>query len=79
MMKQSTVIDENMAKAIGRLRASGRFQLAALTNNFSPPTSAGDKAPSLEEELKHLGLEGGGKRVRGMFDFFVESAVVGMR
>lgn len=83
-MKQSTIIDKNIAKAIARLRESGKFKLAALTNNFSPPTTtmsgeAGEKAPSLDEELKHLGLEKDTKLVRNMFDLYIESAVVGMR
>jgi hypothetical protein len=85
MMKPSTRIDKIVAKAIGRLRESGKFKLAALTNNFAPPTvhkesgKEGEKVPSLEEELNHLGLGQGTKKVRSMFDHYVESAVVGMR
>lgn len=84
-MKPSTQIDRIIAKAIRRLRDSGKFKLAALTNNFAPPTNTkssgqkGEKLPSLQEELDHLGLGRGTKKVRDMFDHYIESAVVGMR
>lgn len=64
---------------------SGKFKLAALTNNFAPPTTSssgsnsGSKVPSLEEELAHLGIAGGHARLREMFDHYMESAVIGMR
>jgi FMN phosphatase YigB (HAD superfamily) len=84
MMKQSTILDKNVVNAIKKLRESGKFKLAALTNNFSPPQTvgggaSGKKAPSLEEELEHLGLGKGTKVVRELFDHYIESAVVGMR
>lgn len=85
MMKESTRIDPLIAGAIQKLRNSNKFVLAALTNNFSPPTSIpGDggpssSAPSLEEELKHLGMDKDVNTVRAMFDHYIESAVVGKR
>lgn len=91
MMKESTIIDPHVAEAIRRLRESGKFVLAALTNNFAPPTntapaasssvpeSSAKAAPTLDEELEHLGLGRGTKVVRTMFDHYIESAVVGMR
>lgn len=66
--------------------ASGKFKIAALTNNFSPPTEIpggvhgkAAKAPTLDEELKHLGLGDSQNQLRKMFDFYIESAVVGKR
>jgi hypothetical protein len=85
MMKPSTQVDKIVARAIRRLRESGKFKLAALTNNFAPPTvikgsgKQGEKVPSLEEELDHLGLGHGTERLRKLFDHYIESAVVGMR
>ena len=67
-------------------KESGRFKVAALTNNFSPPTEVpaelggtGGRAPTLEEELKHLGVSEKGTKIKTMFDHYIESAVVGMR
>jgi hypothetical protein len=65
---------------------TGRFTVAALTNNFAPPTEVsasaeggGGKAPSLDEELQHLGLGSSQEQLRKLFDFYIESAVVGKR
>ncbi|UZJ53892.1 hypothetical protein CBS101457_003212 [Exobasidium rhododendri] len=84
MMKQTIQPDRKIVNAIKRLRASGKFKLAALTNNFSPPQTVGSgkdgkKAPSLEEELEHLGFGKGTQTIRNLFDHYIESAVVGMR
>ncbi|PWN53299.1 HAD-like protein [Violaceomyces palustris] len=91
MMQKSLTVDPLVANAIISLRASGRFKVAALTNNFAPPTESSlqaqgqtgaDKArasPSLEEELEHLGLGSARKNIESMFDFFIQSSVVGMR
>ncbi|CBQ69869.1 conserved hypothetical protein [Sporisorium reilianum SRZ2] len=86
MMKQSTKVDPKMRNAIMRLKASGKYKIAALTNNFSPPTEVPDapqggaaKAPTLEQELEHLGLGASQHDLRSMFDFYIESAVVGKR
>lgn len=83
MMKMSTKIDPHIQEAIRRLRDSGKFTLAALTNNFAPPTATdptkGQRTPTLDEELEHLGLGQGTKMVRNLFDYYIESAVVGMR
>ncbi|SNX86722.1 related to epoxide hydrolase [Melanopsichium pennsylvanicum] len=86
MMRFSTQVDPKMRKAIMRLRESGKFKIAALTNNFAPPTEIPSvtkakalKAPSLEEELEHLGLGQSHYELRKMFDHYIESAVVGKR
>ncbi|CAO1626123.1 unnamed protein product [Parajaminaea phylloscopi] len=72
----------------GRL---GRFKIAALTNNFSPPTAVptsdtsssaaagSSRAPTLDEELEHLGLAKDVSRIRSLFDAYYESSVVGFR
>ncbi|CDU22550.1 uncharacterized protein SPSC_01180 [Sporisorium scitamineum] len=86
MMKQLTKVDPKMRNAIMRLKASGKFRIAALTNNFAPPTELPNaphdgaaKAPTLEEELEHLGLGESQNDLRSMFDLYIESAVVGKR
>ncbi|EST08272.1 HAD-like domain protein [Kalmanozyma brasiliensis GHG001] len=86
MMRQSTQVDPRMRTAITRLKASGKFKIAALTNNFAPPTQVAGgaqgkaaKAPSLDEELEHLGLGNSQNDLRKMFDLYIESAVVGLR
>ncbi|SPO30167.1 related to epoxide hydrolase [Ustilago trichophora] len=86
MMRFSSQVDPKMRTAITRLKASGKFTIAALTNNFAPPTEVPSdaqgsalKAPSLEEELEHLGLGQSHYELRKMFDFYIESAVVGKR
>ena len=64
---------------------SGKYKVAALTNNFAAPTNAdikaapGGKAPSLEEELTHLGMGDKAKKMKSEFHEYIESAVVGMR
>ncbi|KAN0062954.1 hypothetical protein ACQY0O_004776 [Thecaphora frezii] len=86
MMRQSLNVDPKMAYAIAKLRSTGRYKLAALTNNFAPPTSLpasasspGTKAPTLDEELDHLGLGSKQHEIRDLFDHYIESAKVGMR
>lgn len=67
--------------------ATGNFKVAALTNNFSPPTqppsgsgtAGGGRVPSLEEELDHLGIGQGTRQIKGLFHHYIESAKVGMR
>lgn len=63
------------------LAASGKFTVAALTNNFAPPTERGKgkDAPTLQEELDHLGLGEDHYKLRQLFDHYIESAVVGKR
>ncbi|TKY88116.1 hypothetical protein EX895_002826 [Sporisorium graminicola] len=86
MMKESTKVDPKMRNAIMRLKASGKFKIAALTNNFAPPTEipntlqdGASKAPSLEEELERLGFGASQSDLKSLFDFYIESAVVGKR
>lgn len=52
-----------------------------MTNNFAPPTERGqgDDAPTLQEELDHLGLGEDHHKLRTLFDHYIESAVVGKR
>ncbi|CCF50254.1 hypothetical protein NDA11_006599 [Ustilago hordei] len=86
MMRYSTQVDPKVRIAINKLKESRKFTIAALTNNFAPPTemvadaqSSAVKAPSLEEELQHLGLGESQYELRKMFDHYIESAVVGKR
>ncbi|KAI7869923.1 HAD-like domain-containing protein [Spinellus fusiger] len=71
MMRYAATIDERVLLAIQRLKESGRFKIAALTNNFELP----------ENDIKET-EELGGKvpdRLRNLFDFFIESRLVGLR
>lgn len=70
------------------LTETGRFKIAALTNNFSPPITVPDSkslsgtlkhAPTLDEELSHLGLAKDLSRIRSLFDVYYESSAVGSR
>lgn len=67
MMTESRHPDPYMYPALQRLKASGQFKLAALSNTtIFPPDSP-------------LSQEYGPDNVRSMFDLFVSSAHVGMR
>ncbi|KAK0551646.1 hypothetical protein OC845_002061 [Tilletia horrida] len=82
MMRESFNPDIKVLKAINRLRESGKFKVAALTNNFVPPTAAsddGETVPTLEEEVQHLGLGPAFEQLKSFFDKYIESAKVGMR
>ncbi|KAJ3208103.1 hypothetical protein HDU82_002955 [Entophlyctis luteolus] len=68
MTGAAAVIDERMATAVSKLRESQKFKVVALTNNFAVAQS--DMAPS--EVLTQ-------KRLRGMFDEYFESSVIGLR
>ncbi|KAI8838872.1 HAD-like protein [Chytriomyces cf. hyalinus JEL632] len=64
----STSVDMRMVDAIRRLKSSGRFKLAALTNNFAIPKDAQTPAEKNTADL-----------LMGLFDAFFESSVVGLR
>jgi len=75
MMREANQYDPHIKQAIHRIRASGRYKLIALTNNFSrvdiPP-----------EEMKFLGWDDGGPtsiHLRELFDDFCDSSSLGMR
>ncbi|KAL1927069.1 hypothetical protein VTP01DRAFT_5032 [Rhizomucor pusillus] len=65
MMAETHKIDPVVFHAIQRLRESGKFAVAALTNNSEMAE---------EDELK-----GGGAQLKEYFHYFVESKVVGLR
>ncbi|CAD6979207.1 unnamed protein product [Tilletia controversa] len=82
MMQASFNPDPKMLQAINILRESGRFKVAALTNNFQPPSAPspeGETVPSLDEEVKHLGLGPHFKQLKEFFHLFIESSKVGLR
>ncbi|KPV76736.1 uncharacterized protein RHOBADRAFT_34170 [Rhodotorula graminis WP1] len=70
MMAPALEPDELVVNAINRLRASRRYKVAALTNNFAPLGTA-------EEGEETTGA--GNDAMRGMFDEYIESAVEGLR
>lgn len=93
-MMRSAEFDPYILAAIHTLRASGRFRIVALTNNYSAQY---DRIRSMKEttakallsfdpdaELAFLGWGPetggpGGPRIRELFDDFVDSSVVGSR
>ncbi|TCD61681.1 hypothetical protein EIP91_008103 [Steccherinum ochraceum] len=83
-----------MVEAIRRIRASGKWRVIALTNNFSktdttivgdmPLSRIREKYPDFidaESEFKFLGWNEGATppNLRAMFDDFVDSSAYGMR
>ncbi|CAO3614390.1 unnamed protein product [Mucor hiemalis] len=71
MMAETARLDPNIFLAIQKLKASGKFTLAALTNNFDLP----------EDDLKEAESMGAGAamQLRALFDFFIESRLIGLR
>ncbi|KDQ16340.1 hypothetical protein BOTBODRAFT_31029 [Botryobasidium botryosum FD-172 SS1] len=76
MMRESASYDPLIVEAIRCLRASGKYRVVALTNNFSGPFSSLDQS-----ELDFLGRSDGPVpcSMVEMFDDFVDSSSVGMR
>jgi len=67
MMAEASQIDPVVFSALQKLRASNRFKLAALTNNFFLPEEYASLLGDTPEKLKNI------------FDEFIESSVVGLR
>ncbi|KAG2348500.1 HAD-like protein [Suillus weaverae] len=90
MMRQSTAYDCHILRAIHQIRASGRWLIIALTNNYSKhitdsssstPLTAGQPPMRVpDSELRFLGWEDGAKfHLRALFDDFCDSSELGMR
>ncbi|KAF9517905.1 hypothetical protein BS47DRAFT_1338754 [Hydnum rufescens UP504] len=86
MMRGNTQYDEVVVEAIHRIRASKKYLVIALTNNFFAPYEnilatppSGDFNP--ESELAFLGWADSPlpQATRDLFDDFVDSSRVGMR
>jgi hypothetical protein len=71
MMAETARLDPHIFLAIKKLRASGKFKLAALTNNFNLP----------EDDIKEAEALGSGatKVLHQIFDYFLESRLIGLR
>ncbi|ORZ01356.1 HAD-like domain-containing protein [Syncephalastrum racemosum] len=71
MMQETKRVDPHVLAAIEKIKASGRFTVAALTNNFEMP----------EDDLEEVEALGGQKPERLMlqFDHYIESRLVGLR
>lgn len=83
MMGDSSTVNDDMVKAIKRLRAYG-FKVGALTNNFKDEPSAEKSDPSLlthrdKPEPRHQTATGEKFDLPSLFDKFVESAIIGYR
>ncbi|KAG2115137.1 HAD-like protein [Suillus discolor] len=90
MMRQSTAYDCHILRAIHRIRASRRWLIIALTNNYSkhitgssssiPLTAAQPPIGVSDSELRFLGWEDEAKlHLRALFDDFCDSSELGMR
>lgn len=88
MMRQ-TAYDCHILRAIHRIRASGRWLIIALTNNYSKhitdssssPLTAGQPPMGVpDSELQFLGWDDKAKfHLRALFDDFCDSSELGMR
>ncbi|GAA5953018.1 hypothetical protein JCM8115_002410 [Rhodotorula mucilaginosa] len=94
MMEPATEPDPLVVDAINSLRASKRYKVAALTNNFTPagavpsrqaPPASAAKAVDVAELRRSL-KEGAGDEkgagndlMRSLFDDYIESCVEGLR
>ncbi|EIN07733.1 epoxide hydrolase [Punctularia strigosozonata HHB-11173 SS5] len=76
MMRGSHEYDAVVVEAIRRIRASGKYRVIALTNNYAV---ASDGIP--QDELRFLGWDEGPTpaRLRALFDDFCDSSALGMR
>ncbi|KAH0584044.1 hypothetical protein H2248_009618 [Termitomyces sp. 'cryptogamus'] len=74
MMRGSNTYDPHILQAIHRIRATGRYKIIALTNNFA-------KADVPPEEAKFLGWADGAtpNHLRTLFDDFCDSSTLKMR
>ncbi|KAG1749011.1 HAD-like domain-containing protein [Suillus paluster] len=90
MMRQSTAYDDHIWRAIRRIRATGKWLIIALTNNyskhitdhpFSTPPNAGQPPIRVpDSELRFLGWEDRATfHLRALFDDFCDSSELGMR
>ncbi|KAI9472396.1 MAG: HAD-like domain-containing protein [Benjaminiella poitrasii] len=71
MMTETARLDPNIYLALNKLKACGKFKLAALTNNFDLP----------EDDLKEAEAMGASAamKLRNIFDYFLESRLIGLR
>ncbi|GJJ12262.1 hypothetical protein Clacol_006503 [Clathrus columnatus] len=85
MMRESTIFDDLVVEAIKRLRATGKYRIIALTNNFSKSeeTITVDAPPGypIRKELEFLGWQEGAvtSELRELFDDFCDSSTYGLR
>ncbi|KAH9817234.1 HAD-like domain-containing protein [Melampsora americana] len=71
MMSEASSFNDPIIQVIKRLKGSGRYKVAALTNNFN-------LAPGVKEgDTEALGVAP--TEVKRLFDDFIESSQVGMR
>jgi len=85
MMRESAIFDGLVVEAIKRLRATGKYRIIALTNNFSKSeeTIAVGAPPGhdIRKELEFLGWQEGAvtSELRELFDDFCDSSTYGLR
>lgn len=71
MMSEASTHNLPIIKLIKRLRESGKYRVAALTNNFQLPAG---KAEGDQEALGSAPME-----IKNLFHEFIESSQVGLR
>jgi hypothetical protein len=82
MMREANAYDPHILFAIRKLRAAGRHRVIAVTNNFTKVFESLPDGEMSAAELAHLGWDDSGispKRLRGLFDDFCDSSVLGVR
>ncbi|KAF9052694.1 epoxide hydrolase [Panaeolus papilionaceus] len=74
MMREAHQYDPYVKEAILRIRASGKFKVIALTNNFA-------KVNVPKDEMEYLGWDQGAvpQELKSLFDDFCDSSSLGMR
>ncbi|KIJ24217.1 hypothetical protein M422DRAFT_237457 [Sphaerobolus stellatus SS14] len=85
MMRESNFYDPLVVEAIRRIRATGKYRVIALTNNFarSEDSILADAPPgtSVKKELEFLGWKQGATppKMKALFDDFCDSSTLGLR
>jgi hypothetical protein len=76
MMREAQQLDERFVEAINKIKASGRYKVIALTNNYG---KALRHVP--QSELEFLGCQDGvvPAHLRALFDDFCDSSEMGVR
>ncbi|KAI8993564.1 HAD-like domain-containing protein [Pilobolus umbonatus] len=71
MMAETAKIDPHIYRALENLKASNKYTIAALTNNFNLP----------EEDIQEAEALGAAAltKLHNIFDYFIESRLIGLR
>ena len=70
-MTEAATIDPVVETAIKKIRAQGRFKIAAWTNTFARKETKSD------DDLEHFGSPP--TELKELFDYWIESSIIGYR